>query len=279
MKDLKGRNAIITGASYGIGPYFARALAEEGVNIALAARSTDKLKQVVNNVSMPGVKIIAVTADVTKQFGREALITQAESELGPIDILINNAGVHYIGRLHHRTQEQLDQIIQTNLTASIMLTRAVLSGMLERRSGHIIHSASLAGKVGMPYVAVYSATKYGLVGFNNALQAELRGTGVHSTAMCWGFISREGMWARFKRPVHIAFGTTPPERVATLLVRAIKQNRIEQVINPIPVQPVLALWALAPRLAAQLFNVLRVNHFLRNVAVIAEVDNSVLSDQ
>ena len=84
------------------------------------------------------------------------------------------------------------------------------------------------------------------------------------------------MWARYKRPVHIAFGTTPAEQVAQKLVRAIKRNYIEQVVNPIPVHPVLALWALAPRLATSLFNLLQVNQFMKNVAMISEKDSSVL---
>ncbi len=276
MKNLNGRNVILTGASYGIGPHIAKALASEGVNIALVARSSDKLIGVANAISAPGRKVITIPVDITTQEGRETLINRTEAELGPIDILINNAGVHFAGHLHERTQDQLNQIIQTNLTASIMLTRAVLPKMLERGSGHIVQSASLAGKVGMPYMAVYSATKYGLVGFNHALQAELRGTGVRSTAMCWGFISHDGMWDRYKRPVHIAFGTTSAEQVAQKLVRAIKRDYIEQVVNPIPVHPVLALWALAPRLAASLFNLIRVNQFMKSVAIISETDSSVL---
>jgi short-subunit dehydrogenase len=125
-------------------------------------------------------------------------------------------------------------------------------------------------------MAAYSASKYGIVGFNHALQAELRGTGVRSTTMCWGFISKEGMWARVKLPVHFAFGTTPPDRLATLLIRAIKQDWVERVVNPIPVQPVLALWTLRPRFASRIFNLLRVEGFMRKVAKAVVADSSVL---
>jgi short-subunit dehydrogenase len=128
----------------------------------------------------------------------------------------------------------------------------------------------------MPYMAVYSASKYGIVGFNHALQAELRGTGVRSTAMCWGFISQEGMWARVKMPVHFAFGTTPPDRLAVLLIRAIKNDWVERVVNPIPVHPVLTLWALRPRFASRIFNLLRVEGFMRKVAKAVVEDSSVL---
>jgi short-subunit dehydrogenase len=276
MKDLRGRNAILTGASYGIGPHLARALAQEGVNLALTARSTDKLNEVAASLSGSGVKVITLAADVTQADDRQMLLEVVEAELGPLDLLINNASIHLAGQLIERTDDDINQIIQTNLLASILLTRAVLPKMLQRRSGHIVHSASLAGKVGMPYMAAYSASKYGIVGFNHALQAELRGTGVRSTTMCWGFISKEGMWARVKLPVHFAFGTTPPDRLATLLIRAIKNDWVERVVNPIPVQPVLALWALRPRFASRIFNLLRVEGFMRKVAKAVVADSSVL---
>lgn len=277
MKDLRGRNAIVTGASYGIGPYLAEALAKEGVNVALTARSGDKLTEVAKNLSGLGVKIITIPADVTQESDRETLLARTEAELGSIDILVNNASVHLAGQFTDRTPDQISQVIETNLTASILLTRAVLPRMLKNGSGHIVHSASLAGKVGMPYMAIYSATKYGIVGFNHALQAELRGTGVRSTAMCWGFISEEGMWARFQRPVHVAFGTTPPEKLKSLLIRAIKHNWVERVVNPIPVQPVLIMWTLAPRWASQAFKFLRVERFMRSMGQLAVEDPTVLT--
>ena len=277
MKNLRGRNAIVTGGSYGIGPQLAKVLAQEGMNVALTARSGDKLNEVVKSLSGLGVKIIAIPADVTQEADRQTLIARAEAELGPIDLLVNNASVHFAGEFTERSPDEIDQIIQTNLTASILLTRAVLPKMLERGTGHIVHSASLAGKVGMPYMAVYSATKYGIVGFNHALQAELRGTGVHSTAMCWGFISQTGMWARFQRPVHVAFGTTPPDKLAKLMIRAIQHDWVERVVNPVPVQPVMVMWTLAPRLASQTFKLLRVEKFMRAMGQIATEDRSVLS--
>jgi short-subunit dehydrogenase len=276
MKDLRGRNAILTGASYGIGPHLAKALAQEGVNLALVARSSDRLSLVAESLSGLGIKVITVVADVTQDDDRQMLLERVETELGPLDLLVNNASVHLAGQLIERTDDDINQIIQTNLLASMLLTRAVLPKMLQRRSGHIVHSASLAGKVGMPYMAVYSASKYGIVGFNHALQAELRGTGVRSTAMCWGFISQEGMWARVKMPVHFAFGTTPPDRLAVLLIRAIKNDWVERVVNPIPVHPVLTLWALRPRFASRIFNLLRVEGFMRKVAKAVVEDSSVL---
>jgi short-subunit dehydrogenase len=109
---------------------------------------------------------------------------------------------------------QIEQVIETNMMASILLTRPLLPDMLRRR-GHLVQVSSLAGKTGLPYLSVYVATKYALVGFNYCLHTELHGTGVYSSAVCPGFIVQEGMWARLNRKIHPAFGLSTPERVAT----------------------------------------------------------------
>lgn len=276
MRDLKGRTVVVTGASSGIGPYLARAFADKGANVALVGRSSGRLNEVTAQLNHLGTRAISVAVDLTDPSARAALIEQTEKELGPVDILVNNAGVHYTGPFALLDLEEIDQIVQTNLVAAIHLTRSVLPGMLKRKRGHIIHNAGLAGKVGMPYLAAYSATKYGLVGFNHALQAELRNTGVYSTAMCFGFISRTGMWARFKRRVHPAFGLSSPERVAHLTVRAVQHRWVERVINPIPVRPVVGLWAIAPGLASWMFRTLRVEQFMHDNARSVQADRSIL---
>lgn len=275
MKDLHGKNALITGGSYGIGPYIAKALAKEGVNVALAARSKGKLQEVANEVAALGVKAVAIPTDLRDPLAREALITQATAELGSIDILINNASVHHAGRLQKRTPKQIESVIQTNLTAAIMLTRQVLPEMLRRKQGHLVQIASVAGKAGVPYLAVYDATKYGLVGFNHCLQAELHGSGVQSSAICQGYVARDGMWARFKRKVHPAFGLSSPERVATAVVRAIKRGKVESIVNPLPVRPVILLWALWPGLATRVFRWLRVNQFMQDAALQVEAEDTL----
>lgn len=277
MKNLKGCTVVITGASYGIGPYIARAFVQKGANIALAARTASQLDLVSNDLSSVNVKVVPVPVDLTKSTDCETLITRTEAELGPVDILVNNASVHYTGALDTLSFEEINQIIQTNLTAAITLSRMVLPGMMERKRGHLVHNASLAGKVGMPYLAAYSATKHGLIGFNNALQAELRGTGVHSTSMCYGFISTTGMWARFQRRVHPAFGVSSPERVAQLTVRAVERNWVEKVVNPIPVKPILGLWAVAPGFATWLFKTLYVEKFMEGNAEAVQADRSILN--
>lgn len=277
MKELSERTVLITGASYGIGPLIARAFASKGANIALAARTAEKLKSVAAEIALMNVKVLDIPVDLTSESDCQTLMAQTEAELGPVDVLVNNASVHYIGTFDSLSCDQIQQIVQTNLMSAMFLTRLVLPGMLQRQEGHVVHNVSLAGKVGMPYLAAYSASKHGLVGFNNALQAELRGTGVRSTAMCFGFISKTGMWARFNRPVHPAFGTSSPERVARSVVHAVERHWIEPVINPIPVKPILGLWAVAPRVASWLFKSLRIEKFMADNAKAVQADPGILN--
>lgn len=269
---MKGKTAILTGAAYGVGPYIARALAREGVSVALAARSADRLERVAQELSKLPAKVVVIPTDLRNAQAREALVARAEVELGAVDILVNNASVHYAGRLHVRTPGQIDAVIETNLAAPIALTRRVLPTMLQRGTGHVVQIASLAGKVGMPYLSVYSATKYGLVGFTHALQAELRGTGVHASVVCPGFVKDEGMWARVGRPVHIAFGLSKPEAVARAVITVLKRERVETLVNPLPVRPAVAMWALAPGIASIVFRALRIDQFMRGAALQVESD-------
>jgi short-subunit dehydrogenase len=117
------------------------------------------------------------------------------------------------------------------------------------------------------------ASKYGLVGFNHCLQTELHGSGVYSSAVCPGFVSQEGMWARLNRKVHPAFGLSAPERVVTAVDQSYKaHNKVEVIVNPLPVRPVILLWALAPGIATRLFRWLRIDQSLQGAALQLEGD-------
>jgi short-subunit dehydrogenase len=262
VHDLRGQCAILTGASRGIGPHIARALSRAGVHLALAARSAPELDALARELAAGGARALPIATDLASAAGREALVARAEAELGPIDILVNNAGADRGGALHTRAAADVEEVAQINLVAPIELTRRLLPSMLARRRGHFVHVASLAGKVPLPFFALYSATKYGIVGFNHALQAELRGTGVRSSAVCPGFVSGEGMWARLGGRVHPALGISTPEQVARAVLAALEHGRIEQIVNPRPVRPVVAVWGVAPRAGATLFRWLRVNGFV-----------------
>lgn len=276
MKDLQGKNALVTGASYGIGPTIATALARKGVNLALVARSTEKLQQVADEMAGLGVKVVPIPADICDAEARQWLVSQAETELGPLDILVNNAAVHHAGSLHKRSAAEIEAVLTTTLLAPILLTRQLLPGMLARKCGHFVHITSLAGKLGLSYFPVYTAAKYALTGFNHSLQAELRGTGVFSSAVAPGFLRDSGMWARLKRQVHPAFGLSSPEQVAAAVLHALQKQEVEVIVNPMPVRPVILLWALWPGLALRAFRLLQVDTFLANAA--QQVEEEELKD-
>ena len=261
--------AVLTGASYGIGPHIARRLVKDGYRVALAARSAEPLQALQREL---GANAIAIPTDVTDSAARDALISRAESELGPIDVLINNAGIHWGGRFHQRSQDEIDEVLRTNIAAPIALTRAVLPKMLERKSGHIIQVASLAGKVAMPFFSIYAATKHALIGFVHSLESELHGTGVHVSAVCPGFIKGDGMWARTGRPAHVALGISSPERVAEAVAKTIQRPSTVAIVNPMPVRAVMALWGIAPGIAAAVYRMMGITRFFRDAALQVERD-------
>jgi len=249
MDDLRGATAIVTGASRGIGVYIARALAAEGVNLALAARSLDDLENVRREMEGLGVRAIAIQCDVAEAADREELIRQAEAEFGAIDILINNAGIERVARFDQALESDIVDTLTINLEAPMLLTRAIVPGMLARGRGHVVNIASGAGKVGVPYGSSYCASKHGLVGFTNALRAEYRGRPVGFSVVCPGFVTDAGMYDRWEqngiRAPKIA-GTSKPEKVASVTVQCIKRNRAEVIVNTPPVRPLVVLANIAP---------------------------------
>jgi short-subunit dehydrogenase len=259
MDNLRGATAIVTGASRGIGVYIARALANEGVNLVLAARSLEELEQVRAEMEGLGVRAIAVQCDVVKASDRAELITRAEAEFGAIDILINNAGIERVARFDQALETDIADTLNINLQAPMLLTRAIVPGMLARNRGHVVNIASGAGKVGVAYGSSYCASKHGLVGFTNALRSEYRGRAVGFSVVCPGFVTDAGMYDRWDkkgiRAPRIA-GTSKPEKVAEVAVRCIKRNKGEVTVNTPPVRPLIVLANIAPSIVPGMLHLL-----------------------
>ena len=251
MKDLRGTTAIVTGASRGIGVHIAKALAEEGVNLSLAARSGDELEQVRNQMEALGIRAIATVCDVAEAKDRAELIARTDAELGPVDILVNNAGIERIRRFETAPETDFTETLAINLEAPILLTRAVVPGMLDRKRGHVVNIASGAGKVGVAYGTSYCAIKHGLVGFTNALRAEYERSPVGFSVVCPGFVTDTGMYDRWEqRGVHAPriAGSSKPEKVAAVTVDCIRRNRSEVIVNTPPVRPLVVIANTFPKL-------------------------------
>jgi short-subunit dehydrogenase len=270
MKTLQGRNALVTGASGGLGTHLARRLAREGMSVAVSGRRKDALETLAAELGELGVKSVAVVADLSDLSTTDALVDGVEAELGPIDVLVNNAGVESVGAFTSYTPEELTSMVDVNLTAPLLLTHRLTPGMLERGRGHVVFIASMAGKVGPAFSEPYAATKAGLVGLTQSLRAEYLDAPVGFSVVCPGFIAGDGMYARMVEEGHHSnrmMGETTTEKVAEAVVRAIREDRAELLESGAPIRPMLALGQLAPGLVERVAPKFGITEMFRKVAV------------
>jgi short-subunit dehydrogenase len=246
------QTALVTGASHGIGPLIANALAMEGINLALAARSALELEQVAARIRATGVQVLSVPGDVRDREARSALMTAIERTFGAIDVLVNNAGGDPQREFHTYTTDEIEAIIQLNLTAPIELARLLLPGMIARKQGHIVNISSLGGRISFPHTEVYSACKDGLIGFTRVLRADYQVSGVTSSVLILGSIGGAGTTARTLQEMNLqmpALGKafmSPAEAVAKGVVKVLKTDKPETVIMPGPGRLMKALMDLFP---------------------------------
>ena len=264
MQQIAGKVAIVTGASRGLGPIIARALARRGMDLALAARSADELQQVADSIAKLGVRTLAITADVTTESGRDAIVERTMAELGPIAVLVNNAGIENTAAYDEQDPAEIARIVEVNLVAPMLLSRAVLPSMLARGEGHIVNMASLAGKAGLAYDIAYSSSKGGLIQFTEGLRAEYHGRGVSASVICPGFVEDVGMYANFSAATGATAprmaGTSPPSKVVSAVVRAIRRDVPEIIVNPGPMQLVFSFAELSPGAFERVFRAVGGTH-------------------
>jgi short-subunit dehydrogenase len=262
---LNGTVGILTGSSRGIGVYLAEALARRGVRLALAARSKDELNEVAERVQSFGADAIAIPTDVARREDLEALVERTTAELGPPDVLVNNAGIERYADFHSYEVDMIEKIIRVNLVAAEVLTRLVVPGMIDRARGHIVNISSVAGKSAVPYNAVYSSSKHALVGFSWSLRQELKPYGVGVSVVCPGFV-RAGMFADWSGGVEPPGMTrsVSPERVANATVEAIERDKADVVVGSALLRFSDVLHAVSPSLAGWIGRKSGAYRFLRS---------------
>jgi short-subunit dehydrogenase len=250
MREISGANALVTGGSGGIGAHIARALARAGANVVVSGRREQALASVVAELREIGVRAEAVTAELNQRAQVEGLIGRSEAALGPLDLLINNAGVEEASSFTRYTRDELTSMIDVNLTAPLLLTHRVLSGMLERGRGHVVFISSVAGKQGPAYQVPYAAAKAGLIAITQSLRAQYVDSPVGFSVICPGFVAGDGMYQRMLEEgisSNRLMGSTTVDRVAASVIDAVRCDRPEVIESGGPLRPLLALAALAPR--------------------------------
>lgn len=246
---LRGKTVLITGSSRGLGLAMAEEFTRRGARIVLTARDAEELERARalllerNLVGGPD-DIMMLAADLRQPDEVESLFQRVTDEWGPIDVLVNNAGIITVGPVENQTIEDFHHVMETNFFSAVHCALAVLPQMLARRSGTIVNIASIGGKVAVPHMLPYTASKFAEVGFSEGLHAELRGKGVHVLTVCPGLIrtgshlnavfsgdaEREYRW--FSLGATTPGMSTTARHAARKIVRAVAAGKTEIAITP-----------------------------------------------
>ncbi len=189
MKRFEGKVALVTGASRGIGEAIARRLALEGASVIASARTASALEKVVSEIQAAGGVASALPLDLSDASSIEAAAKSALSARGPIDVLVNNAGVTEDNLILRMSKEAWDRVLATNLTAVFLLTQAISKSMVRRRYGRIVNVTSVVGLMGNAGQVNYAASKAGLVGFTKSIARELASRNITCNAVAPGLIA------------------------------------------------------------------------------------------
>ncbi len=233
-RQLPGNRAIITGASSGIGRALAMELAARGARIIVTARREERLSALVEELSAPDRKAIAVAGDITDRRLRERLIQTAVDELGGLDILINNAGIGAVGPFADADEDRLRKIMEVNFFAPLELTRLALPVLAEGNSPIVVNVSSVLGHFAVPGKSEYCASKFALHGFTDALREELAG-GIDVLLVSPSTTDSEFFDQVIAKPgaesVTVSSVKMTPEKVAQKTVSAIVRGRREVILS------------------------------------------------
>jgi NAD(P)-dependent dehydrogenase (short-subunit alcohol dehydrogenase family) len=257
-RSLYGKVAVVTGGGRGIGKALSAALVAEGCRVAIGDVDVEAARAAAAEL---GDDAIGLALDVTDRPGFTAFLDDVEQRLGPIDVLVNNAGIMPVGPFVDEDDATAIRLLELNLHAVIHGTKEALRRMRPRGTGHIVNVSSSAGKSGFPNLATYCATKHGVVGLSEAVRAELRGSGVELSVVMPGIVRTELSTGLVDTP---AFKASTPEDVADAIVDALRFPRFD-VYVPRSIGPTVVLTNLLPRrLREALGRVLKLDRALRD---------------
>lgn len=261
--DLRDKTVLVTGGSRGLGLVLAREFAREGARVVICARDDEELERARVDLQQHGAEVFAVQCDVTNAPEVGSMVNQIHERFGKIDVLVNNAGTIQVGPLEVMNREDFDKAMQAHFWGPLNTMLAVLPEMRGRRDGRIVNISSIGGKIAVPHLVPYSASKFALVGLSKGLRTELYKDGVVVTTVCPGLM-RTGSprnanfkgkhreeYAWFSISDSLPLTSIKAERAARQIVDACRQGRAELVIT---VQAKLAVLfdSLFPELSADL---------------------------
>ena len=229
---LRGKTILLTGAAGGIGAPLAQSLARQGAHLILSDHNLITLKNLESNIRSSGGSVSNIPCNLLDPDGPLQLVEALRAYPRPLDTLINLAGRIRFGLFHHESAEALEEIWRINTLAPMQLTRLVLDGMIRRSSGHIVNIGSVYGSIGFPGFATYSASKFAVRGFSEALRRELEGTGVHVTYIGPRYVKtpiNQGAIQRMSEELKVNMDDA--QTVAERIVEAMLRQRKEAFIG------------------------------------------------
>jgi len=263
--DLRGKTVLITGGSRGLGFLLAREFAREGARVALCARDEDTLTRAQDELGSQGVLVFAVPCDVTNPKHVATLLEAVRARFRRIDVLVNNAGMITVGPVEVMTIEDYEEALRLHFWAPLYMMLGVLPEMRQRGEGRIINIASIGGKVSVPHLLPYSASKFALVGLSAGLRAELEKDGILVTTVCPGLMrtgsprhaqfksQHKAEYAWFSISDALPLLSMSAERAARQIVAASKRGDAEVVLS-LPAQVAVKFQGLFPELTANLMS-------------------------
>ncbi len=261
--DFAQKNVIITGGSRGLGLEMARLLAREGANVAICARDEDELDRAASELRQYGTDVYTEACDLTDKAQIDRFVENVRQALGPVDVLINNAGIIIVSPYEHATEADFREAMDINFWAAYHMINAVLPQMMGRKSGRIVNIASFGGKVAVPHLVSYSTSKFALVGYSEGIRAELLKDGVYVTTICPGLIrtgsprnaiykgQNEKEYTVFKIGDSLPLLTIDSTDCAREVIDACRYGEAERIIS-FPAKFGAALEGLAPNLISEL---------------------------